>query len=63
MPIPILIGLGVAAAASIGAKKAYDGYRSIVNPTESSIPLVRAIRSVVISSIGKRKRPWNPWIR
>lgn len=27
MPIPILIGLGVAAAASVGAKKAYDGYK------------------------------------
>ncbi|OWQ51380.1 chemotaxis protein [Stenotrophomonas maltophilia] len=27
MPIPILIGLGVAAAASLGAKKAYDGYK------------------------------------
>ncbi len=27
MPIPILIGIGVAAAASYGAKKAYDGYQ------------------------------------
>lgn len=27
MPIPIIIGLGVAAAAAIGAKKGYDGYK------------------------------------
>lgn len=27
MPLPIIIGLGVAAAAVVGAKKGYDGYR------------------------------------
>lgn len=27
MPIPIIIGIGVAAAAAIGAKKGYDGYK------------------------------------